>query len=299
MPDGAAVSDEPTEASAALRAQAVRALGHLVRPRSYLGLAREVALATFHLGAYPLGLLPAVRPIGQASDADADASGAAHEVDDARAGLPVVLVHGYVHNRSAFLVMARALKRAGFEQVHGLNYNPLIADLPQIALGLASEVQRVRDRTGAERVALVGHSMGGIVARHYVQLLGGYDTVETVITLGAPHRGSVTSHLGLGPAAKQLRPGSAYLRRLEESARPSRVRWIAYYSDLDLLVVPAVSGKLSHPALAATNVRVNDTGHLSLLLSSEVLTSVIAHLAGGAGAPAGGAEAATPLRASR
>jgi hypothetical protein len=39
-----------------------------------------------------------------------------------------------------------------------------------------------------------------------------------------------------------------------------------------------VSAKLLHPALRATNVRVRDIGHLSLLLSRSVLTDLVHRL---------------------
>lgn len=260
------------------RQQALAALRALLRPRSYAGVAREVALTTFHASTYPLGLLPGVPPARAASAADADAAGEAAPAG-AGAAVPVILVHGYFHNRSAFLVMSRTLKRAGFRDVHAFNYNPLTHDLTRVAALLGAEVDRVRARTGAERVHLVGHSMGGIVARYYVQLLGGDETVATCVTIGAPHRGSYSSYFGVGPATGQIRPGSAFLRRLEETARPSPVRWVSFWSDLDFLVVPAAHGKLLHPALEAENVRIPDTGHLSLLLSRGVLRGVAERLA--------------------
>lgn len=46
------------------------------------------------------------------------------------------------------------------------------------------------DRRDA-RVVFVCHSMGGLIARHYVERLGGHETARRVITLGTPHRGSL------------------------------------------------------------------------------------------------------------
>jgi hypothetical protein len=82
----------------------------------------------------------------------------------------------------------------------------------------------------------------------------------------------------VGRILEQCRPDSEYLRRLDRSARPGLARWIAYYSDLDFMITPAVSAKLLHPALRATNVRVRDIGHLSLLLSRSVLTDLVHRL---------------------
>lgn len=261
---------------AQLRRQAGVALRSLLRPGPYLGTLRELALTAVHAAAYPSGML---------RDADrrsrrllADPEGPT-VLDPSVAEVPIVLVHGWIHNRSAFLGMARALRRAGFRHIHAFDHNPLVYDIPEVAGMLAAEVERVRSITGAERVMVVGHSMGGLVARYYVQRLGGDAAVDTVITLGTPHRGTYAAHLAPGAAGPQMRPGSPILRVLEESARPTAVRWIAVYSDLDLLILPAVSAKLVHPALRAHNVKVPDLGHLSLLMSGEVLRVVVDHLA--------------------
>lgn len=263
---------------ALLRRQLSEAAKAITRPGAYVGAAKELALSAFHVATYPLGLVTR-DPVHVPFMARPEARHAAIAADPDAANIPVVLLHGYVHNRSAFLVMSASLRRAGFEHVHGLNYNPLRHDIPAVAEMLAVEVDRVLGATGAQRCMLVGHSMGGIVARYYTQELAPPDTVDTVITLASPHRGTYTAYVGLGPSAAQIRPRSRLMRRLEEGARPSRTRWIAYYCDLDLLVTPAVSAKLVHPALGATNIRLRDTGHLSLLLSGEALRSIIDHLA--------------------
>lgn len=262
---------------ALIRRQLRAASRTLVRPRAYVGAAREIALAAFHVATYPLGMVPSAQPVQVPLATRRRSASTGTPMAEATARIPVVLVHGYVHNHSAFLVMSGALRRAGFAHVHGLNYNPLRAGIPEIADMLAREVERVLGATGASRCILVGHSMGGIVARYYTQELAKPGTIDTVVTLGTPHRGTYTAHLGPGPAARQLRPRSALLRRLEEGARPSDTRWIAYYSDLDIMVTPAVSAKLVHPALAATNIRLHDTGHLSLLLSGEAMRSIVEH----------------------
>ena len=246
------------------------------RPSAWAGAAREVALCGFHAATYPLGIRPG-RPSWEAPLDRASQRGGIGD-DAALAATPILLVHGYIHNRSAFLAMSRQLKRSGFRYVDGFNYNALTEGIPEAAVRLGAEVERVLDATGADRVMIVGHSMGGIVARYYVQELGGEDTVDTVVTLGSPHRGTYASYVGLGRATAQLRPGSSMMRRLESSARPGPVRWIAYWSDLDVFVTPIGNAKLEHTALQAHNVRVRDTGHLSLLASGWVLKDVLAHL---------------------
>ena len=248
------------------------------RPATLVGAGREVALCGFNLVTYPLGIRPG-RPSWE-SDADRASllARARLAVNPELAATPVILLHGYVHNRSAFLAMARALRRAGFRYVDGVNYNALTDGIPQSAARVGAEIERVLEATGAGRVIVIGHSMGGVVARYYVQELGGEDTVDTVVTLGSPHEGTLSSFLGIGPGAAQLRRGSPLLAQLRRSARPSDVRWLAYWADLDQLVLPVSSARLRHPALAAHNVRVANTGHLTLLSSPVVIRDVVAHL---------------------
>ena len=248
------------------------------RPATWTGLAREVALCGFNAVTYPLGIRPG-RPSWEAPlDEHSAAAGTSVAVDPSLASIPVLLVHGYIHNRSAFLAMSRQLKRSGFRYVDGFNYNALTDGIPEAAARLGAEVERVLAATRAGKVMIVGHSMGGMVARYYVQELGGEDTVDTVVTLGTPHQGTYGAYVGFGRATAQLRPSSPMLRQLDSSARPGPVRWIAYWSDLDVFVTPIGNAQLVHPALAAHNVRVHNTGHLSLLASGWVLKDVLAHL---------------------
>lgn len=273
QPGGRADEEGP---ATLLARQAGDALRALVRPAAYVGAAREVALGALSVASYPLGVAPVALRRPPVLPVPPPRAGRP-VLDPAVAEVPVVLVHGWFHNRSAFLVMGRALRRAGFRTVHSLNCNPL-ADLRASAARLADEVASVLERTGAERCAIVGHSAGGLVARSFVSEGGGEDLVDTLLTLGTPHRGTYASYLGIGPAAAQMRPGSAFLAGVDAAARPSRVRYVACWSDLDLLVTPAAHGRLLHPALQAANVQLHDTGHLSLLVSGEALRTVVAWL---------------------
>ena len=48
----------------------------------------------------------------------------------------------------------------------------------------------IRDAAGDEKVHVIAHSMGGLDARHMITHLGMDSQVLTLVTLGAPHRGS-------------------------------------------------------------------------------------------------------------
>jgi triacylglycerol lipase len=257
------------------------------RPAMLLGNLREIVATVVCMACYPFGI----------------GSGGPRSLDDEPpvpqrrsrevASTPVLLVHGFGHNRSGWMFLERHLRQAGFHHVESMNYSPFSRDIGRVAINLAREVDAVRGRTGARRVHLVGHSLGGILIRYYVQLLGGDTQVDTAITVASPHEGTVAGHLVTPSIVGQLRPDSWVIRGLHETARPMPVRWIAYYSNLDVLVQPGTSAMLRHPALDATNLLVRDHGHLSMLLSPGLGRSVAQQLAVAEGLGASGWPPAT------
>lgn len=265
------------EARAAGRAIA-RALR---RPETYPSAFKEALFAGVNIALYPIGLLSEALENDRTAGLNGrySASLPLRYLEPEAAATPIVLLHGYFHNRSAFLVMRRAIRRYGFRYVTTMNYNVIGHDIPELATQLAAHVDEVLERTHATKVHLVGHSLGGLVARYYIQEMGGEEKVHTCVTLGTPHAGTYAAWVGRGKAARQLRPGSAVIRRLEETARPLPVRFVSYYSNLDGLVIPAGNAKIDHPALEARNVLVKDQGHLSLLISKELIHSVAGALA--------------------
>ncbi|MBP2670979.1 MAG: hypothetical protein H6Q85_1045 [candidate division NC10 bacterium] len=93
-------------------------------------------------------------------------------------------------------------------------------DIAESACLLANRVARIRARTGASRVYVVGHSLGGVVARYYARYGGrdvmrdrdcplasggpaalinapGAPAIGGLVTLGAPHQGSAQAFRGL------------------------------------------------------------------------------------------------------
>jgi pimeloyl-ACP methyl ester carboxylesterase len=201
--------------------------------------------------------------------------------DVVAAGTPIVLVHGLIDNRSIFTLLRRQLRRRGFGRVMTLNYSPLVQDVRSVAERLGALIERTCEETGYERVHVIGHSLGGLVARYYVQRLGGDARVHTLCTLGSPHGGTWAARLVPQRLVRQLRPGSDLLKELEAPAPGIRTRFVAFWSDLDQLVVPKRSARIDHPDLAARNVLLRGVGHMSLPIDGRVvreITALLAHL---------------------
>jgi pimeloyl-ACP methyl ester carboxylesterase len=259
----------------------------------------DLAVLAGHLLLYPTGILPertaALHPPGphqgpadpKPTDppgapatpiASAAQSGAAPPTvlpAEDHAHPPVLLVHGFVDNRSAFALLRRSLLRNGWTRVQALNYSPLTGDIRTAAEQLGPHIERVCAESGHSRVDIVAHSLGGLVARYYVQCLGGDARVRTLVTLATPHSGTrAVPALAPHPLARQMRPGSAVLTELAGPAKGCGTRFVAFWSDLDELMIPAEAARLEHPDLSARNVKVSGIGHLAMPVHASVAAEV-------------------------
>jgi hypothetical protein len=236
---------------------------------------REALALTGHLLLYPTGICQEREPeFEEAEPVVASTQGA-----DAP---PALLLHGFCDNRSTFVMLRRSLLGNSWSHVYCLNHSPLTPDVHGAAEHLGERVAEIRRRTGRDRVDLVGHSLGGLIGRCYVQLHGGDAHVRTLVTLGTPHSGTyAAAALTPHPVARQMVPGSGFL---EELAAPvpggSRTRFVSVWGDHDLFVVPARNARLEHPDLAVTNVRVRGVGHLMLPVDRSVAAWIRDELAG-------------------
>jgi hypothetical protein len=256
--------------------------GALLSPTGLAGAALEATWMGLHLGLYPHGLLGS-----RASDRrqgyrlehlpPSQRGLAIHNVEAAET--PILLVHGMVDNRSIFTVLRRGLVRRGFGQIETMNYSILTGDIRAAAARLGAEVERIVEETGYERIHVIGHSMGGLIARYYVTRLGGDAHVHTLVTLGTPHSGSVWAYGWNNGLTRQLRPGSALMEELAGPVTDCQTRFIVYWSDLDQVVVPQRNAALHHEDLNVHNIALHGVGHMSLPITATVVHGISAALA--------------------
>jgi pimeloyl-ACP methyl ester carboxylesterase len=265
-----------------------RGLRTICSPAGLRGAGTEVAWITAHLALYPLGMGKDKAKGIAREDQGRFTLGDLPPVqrgllmgDVVAAGTPILLVHGLVDNRSIFTLLRRALRRRGFGRVITLNYSPLTQDIRGAAARLAALVEKTCEETGYERVHVIGHSLGGIVARYYVQRMDGDRRVHTLCTLGSPHAGTYAAKLWPGGVVRQLRPGSELMQELAAPAAGCQTRFVAFWSDLDQLIVPQRAAAIEHPDLTARNVALRGVGHMSLPISGQVvheIATLLAHL---------------------
>lgn len=229
--------------------------------------ALDAAILAGHVLLYPTGLFQ------ERLAPDAPPGGAARL--PVRPGAPVVLLHGFIDNRSVFVLLRRSLAQHGGQRVESLNYSPLTCDIRTAAELFGRHVEGICERTGSDRVDIVGHSLGGLIARYYAQCMGGDLRVRTLVTLGTPHSGTRVAPLAdAHPIVRQMRPGSQVIEELGRPAPGCRTRFVSFWSDLDPLMDPLETACLDHPDLDARNIRVTGIGHLALPVHPAVAAGI-------------------------
>lgn len=133
---------------------------------------------------------------------------------------PVVLVHGYLSSPAVLWPIRRALKKRGFD-AHTVKLEPLaIGDVRRMGRQLDRSIERIREETGAERVDVVGISLGGLIGLWWLRYLDGAARARRFVAVGCPFRGTWFGLAGIAAlglvsrGAWQVLPNSQLLRQL-------------------------------------------------------------------------------------
>ncbi len=175
----------------------------------------------------------------------------------------VVVIHGFGSSTRQVGALAAAIGEAGFPTA--LFSYPNDQPIDNSALLLSIDLQQLRRDDPQRELALVTHSMGGLVARAMIEnpeLDPG--NVTHLIMLAPPNHGSQLADLGdfssfwesllipadqrrvsrfyegfedgLGEAAAELQPGSPFLQRLNSRPRNPKVRYTVVLGTRGLLM---------------------------------------------------------------
>lgn len=177
---------------------------------------------------------------------------------------PVVLLHGTLEPAVvAWRTLAPRLRAAGY-CTFALSYgNFASGPLEQSAAQIAEFVDRVRAATGARRVDIVGHSIGGTLPRYNLRLPGGASAVGRLIALAPINHGSTVRGDLLGAVcpgcAQEFDSGSPFMTRMNQGGDTvPGVRYTVISSRDDEMVRPFQSQALSGPTDQVTNVVLQD-----------------------------------------
>ena len=181
---------------------------------------------------------------------------------------PVLMVHGYINNSGSAWTLHNELVQQGFG-VHTLNLEPTYTDIENYVPRIEARVRNILERTGAERLVLIGHSMGGLALRAYLRRVPDAPLAQ-LITLGSPHLGTEGARIAAGRNGKQMRVGSAWLEQLAADEAKRTPRWpcpvLSIFSYDDNIVFPQANAMLE----GARNLPLAGIGHMSLPMSRNL-----------------------------
>lgn len=154
----------------------------------------------------------------------------------------VLLITGVTIRAEWFDPIVARLERDGFKPVV---YEPpalLSGSLFQASQDLADVVEQVRADSGQDKIDILAECTGGLIARHYVQSLGGEQSVSRLVTFVSPQHGIAKAPWAetiVGwPALTDLSPGSAFLHAVNDAPLPSTVPITSIYTCSDEYIKP-------------------------------------------------------------
>lgn len=176
----------------------------------------------------------------------------------------VVLLHGLFATAGVLRPLRQRIERETGAHTASFTYAPG----PGVAAIADTLAELVDCLPGAVRVHLVGHSMGGVAARWYVQELGGDPRVVQTISMASPFRGTRRAFFVPGASGRDIKPDSAVLSRLRERGECT-VPHLSIVAAHDLLVTEDATFHQGQREVIA------GTGHNGLLFHPRAAELVV------------------------
>jgi triacylglycerol esterase/lipase EstA (alpha/beta hydrolase family) len=172
---------------------------------------------------------------------------------------PILFVHGWARASDDWVDMIARFKSDGWadSELYAYNYS-FVTSNASIAAEIRDQINAILSSTGATKVDIVSHSMGGISSRHYLKNLGGDAKVDAFVSLGGPNHGTDTADQCAFTPCVEMRIGSAFLAALNAGDEtPGFPRYATWWSACDATINPDTSV----PLTGATNTQTSCLGH--------------------------------------
>jgi triacylglycerol esterase/lipase EstA (alpha/beta hydrolase family) len=241
----------------AWRARLAADRGSKLRLMVLSGLFTSIASVIFLMVCYPLGLIRRLWSPPGASEG----------------GPIIILTHGLYHNASAWLLLRRRLRKAGFQNIFVMYYRSFFTSFEKTLQKFERFVADARRAVPNQPVFLIGHSLGGLVSRVYAEKSGGAAVPAAVITLGTPHQGSKIAAFGPGRLASSLIYRGALFAEIESGPARLPCAGIALFSPVDNMVLPPEAMRV--PYSGWVYCETDPLSHTAMLYSKSTAQKVI------------------------
>jgi pimeloyl-ACP methyl ester carboxylesterase len=185
-------------------------------------------------------------------------------------------VHGYICNHRVWDDMAQTLRQAG-HPVLAIDLEPLFTSIDDYAAVIERAVSTLLTQTGSFKLALVGHSMGGLAIRAWLRTSNAsrQAQVTRIITLGTPHLGTQIVSASATHNGTQMLWHSPWLAELAHSeTMTQRALMRIALTRQDHVVYPQREQVLE----GAQVTEFEGLGHLELCLAPQVIDWVCQQL---------------------
>ncbi|MFJ4776461.1 esterase/lipase family protein [Streptomyces sp. NPDC088762] len=189
---------------------------------------------------------------------------------------PILFVHGYNSSGSYWNAMADEFRADGWPSTHlrQWSYDTRQSNATT-AQQIATEVDRLLAATGATKVDVITHSMGGLSSRYYAKNLGGSQKIDAWVSLGGPNHGTDWANGCYDASCVEMRIGSTFLGALNSGDEtPGNPRYATWWSPCDAVINPDSSVALS----GATNTKTACLSHNALGSDPTVYGQVRDHV---------------------
>lgn len=207
--------------------------------------------------------------VGEAATAASRARALTREpASEAVTDVPVLLVPGWLDTDRELAALRIRLMSAGWDPawVAAVGFRDPTGSNGAHAEELARAADSLLERTGAARLDVVAHSMGGLATRVWLRN-GGARVARRVVFVASPHRGTWSAYLAWGDGSEEMRPGSSFLDSLNVGPPvPDGVRALTIRTTLDAHILPPESATLP----GVPDVEVCCPTHTGLLRDIEV-----------------------------
>ena len=185
---------------------------------------------------------------------------------------PIVFVHGWNSSGTVWNTMISRFSADGWTsaELNNWSYNTSQSNATT-ASQLSTKINDVLKRTGATKVDVITHSMGGLSSRYYAKNLGGDLKIDDWVSLGGPNHGTDTANFCWQTSCAEMRIGSSFLTALNSGDEtPGAVNYGTWWSPCDEIINPDSSVALG----GAANTQTACLGHSALYEDATVYGQV-------------------------